>query len=223
MKIKAIITGSTGMVGKGVLLQCLEHPQVASVLVINRQPLGMQHPKLKEIIHSDFFDYSSVADQLSGYNACFFCLGVSAAGMSEADYTRLTYDLTLKLAETLVAINLEMTFCYVSGTGTDHTLKSRMMWARVKGKTENALLALPFKAMYLFRPGFIQPTRGIQSKTPLYNTIYTLLKPLYPILKRFPKWITNTDKVGLAMINVVLKGSDQIRLENPDINRLAAG
>lgn len=222
MKIKAIITGSTGMVGKGVLLECLENPQVESVLVINRQSLGLKHEKLKEIIHPDFHDFSSIAGELRGFNACFFCLGVSAAGLSETAYARITYDVTLKLAETLVKVNPGLTFCYVSGAGTDHTGKSRMMWARVKGKTENALLQLPFKAVYLFRPGFIQPMKGIRSGTPLYNTIYVLMTPLYPILKLFPTLATNTEKMGKAMINVIVKGYDKVRLENTDINRLAA-
>jgi uncharacterized protein YbjT (DUF2867 family) len=222
MKIKAIITGSTGMVGKGVLLECLENPQVESVLILNRHSIGLKHAKLKEIIHPDFQDFTSIAAQLRGFNACFFCLGVSAAGLSEPAYTRITYDVTLKLAETLVTLNPEMTFCYVSGTGTDHTEKSGMMWARVKGKTENALLKLPFKAVYLFRPGFIQPMKGIRSRTPLYNAIYMLLTPFYPLLKVFPKFATNTEKVGKAMINVVLKGYDNIRLENTDINLLAS-
>ena len=161
MKIKAIITGSTGMVGKGVLLECLESPHVESVLVINRHSVDLKHEKLKEIIHTDFQDLSAIEEQLTGYNTCYFCLGVSAAGMSEKDYSRITYDLTLNFAQTLLKLNPELTFCYISGAGTDSSEKGRMMWARVKGKTENALLALPFKAAYMLRPAFIQPMKDI--------------------------------------------------------------
>jgi len=220
--IKAIITGSTGMVGKGTLLECLDSPKVESILVINREPVGVQHEKLREVIHSDFFDLSSIENELSGYNACFFCLGVSSAGLSEEKYHKLTYDLTLNFAKTVLKLNPEMTFCYVSGTGTDSTEKGNTMWARVKGKAENALLAMPFKSAYMFRPGYIQPLRGIKSKTALYNASYLITTPFYPLLKRlFPKFITNTELVGKAMINVVLNGYDKVHLENEDINRLA--
>lgn len=219
--IKAIITGSTGMLGKGVLLECLESPHVESVLVINRHTVGLKHEKLEEIIHTDFHDLSSIKELLAGYNTCFFCLGVSATGLSEKEYSHITYDLTLNFAQTLLSLNPEIIFCYISGAGTDSREKSRMMWARVKGKTENALLALPFKAAYMLRPAYIQPMKGIRSRTRIYNIFYTILKPLYPILKAFPKIVTNTEKVGKAMIKIVLMNYDKKVLENIDINRLA--
>ncbi len=171
------------MVGKGVLLECLDHPEVESVLVINRSSLGIEHEKLKEIVHNDFNDFSSIQDQLAGYNACFFCLGVSAVGMSEEKYRKITYDLTLQFAELLSSLNPDMIFNYVSGAGTDSSESGRQMWARVKGKTENDLLNLPFKKVYLFRPGVIIPRKNIKSKTTLYNIAYFVLKPILPIWK----------------------------------------
>jgi hypothetical protein len=222
MKIKAIITGATGMVGKGVLLECLDSPEVESVLSISRQSLEMEHPKLKEIIHKDFLDLSPIQDQLAGYNSCFFCLGVSSFRMSEETYTRLTYDLSLHFAQTVLAQNPDMTFCYVSGTGTDSSEKGNSMWARVKGKTENAIMALPFKASYMFRPGVIIPEKGVKSKTPLYNSLYVLMNPLFPLIKKaFPKYMTTSVKVGQAMINSILTGYEKRHLENADINILA--
>jgi hypothetical protein len=224
MKIKAIITGSTGMVGRGVLLECLESPEVESVLLVNRSPVGISHEKLTEIIHPDFYNLKPIADKLSGYNACFFCLGVSSAGMSEPDYTRVTYDLTLHFARTLLDKNLDMSFCYVSGTGTDSTEKGRVMWARVKGRTENDLLKMPFKNVWLFRPGLIQPLRGIKSRTKIYRIFYFFLTPFYPLLKLLsPSSLTTTARVGKAMINIALKGYFKKHLENKDINLLASG
>ena len=222
MKIKAIITGSTGMVGKGVLLECLDSPKVESVLVINRKPVGIKHEKLKEIIHPNFYDLSSIEEQLKSYNACYFCMGVSAFRMSEADYTKVTHDLTLHFAETVLKMNPEMFFTYVSGVGTDSSEKSKTMWARVKGKTENDLLAMPFKAAYMFRPGFIQPMKGIKSATKLYNAIYVVFKPLYPLLKAIsPNGITSTVQVGQAMINVTMDGYQSKILHSIEINELA--
>ncbi len=218
MKLRVIITGTTGMVGKGVLLECLDHPDVAEVLIINRSTAGFNHPKLKEILHSDFYDLSPIEDELKGYNACFFCLGVSAAGMSEEKYTDVTYNLTKHFAETV--INPEMTFIYVSGAGTDSTEKGSMMWARVKGRTENMLLDMPFKQAFMFRPGIILPMRGVKSKTALYNAAYIILRPFFPLIKKLPS-ATDTIKVGKAMINVALHGSDKTHLENKDINKLA--
>ena len=218
MKLKVIITGSTGMVGKGVLLECIDSPEVEQILVINRSPLGITHPKLKEIIHKDFFDWSGIREQLNGYNACFFCMGVSSVGMNEADYQRMTYDLTLGFAKVVLAKNDGMTFCYVSGAGTDNTEQGRMMWARVKGKTENDLLALGFKDSYMFRPGFIQPMRGIKSKTALYQGIYNIISPLYGLLRRMPKYVTTTVVIGKAMIRVAMDGCDKKVLESVDIN-----
>lgn len=219
MKIRAIITGSTGMVGKGVLLECLESPLVESVLVVNRKSVKIEHAKLKEIVHDDFFDLSEIESELTGYDTCFFCLGVSSVGLPDETYYRLTYDLTMNFAKTLLALNHELTFCYVSGAGTDSSEKGRRTWARVKGKTENALMALPFKAAYMFRPAFIQPLKGIKSKTKSYNAFYAVLKPLYPFLKVFPRFITNTEQLGCAMIKAAANGSDNSVLESVDINR----
>jgi len=218
MKLKVIITGTTGMVGKGVLLECIDSPDVEQILVINRNPVGITHPKLKEIIHKDFFDWSGIREQLNGYNACFFCMGVSSVGMNEADYRRMTYDLTLGFAKEVLAKNNDMTFCYVSGAGTDSTEQGRMMWARVKGKTENDLLALGFKDSYMFRPGFIQPMRGIKSKTALYQSIYNIISPLYGLLRRLPKYVTTTVIIGKSMIRVAMDGCDKKVLESIDIN-----
>lgn len=223
MKINAIITGATGMVGKGVLLECLESTDVESVLIISRRLIGMKHPKLKEIILSNFFDLSSVTEELNGYNACFFCLGVSSLGKSEQVYTNLTFHLTNNFADALIEQNPDMTFCYVSGAGTDSSEKGKFMWARVKGRTENAILAMPFKGKYMFRPGIIIPEKGVKSRTRLYNSIYVILKPLFPYMKSlFPKSITTSVNVGKAMINVTLNGYEKSHLENNDIN-IAAG
>ena len=219
MKIKAIITGATGMVGEGVLHECLLHPDIESVLVINRRPCNIQHPKLKEIIHENFFDFSAIEDQLSGYNACFFCLGISSVGMKEDKYSKVTYDLTLGFATTLAKLNPEMIFCYVSGAGTDSTEKGKMMWARVKGKTENDLMKLPFKKAYMFRPGVIVPLHGIKSRTPLYRIPYMLMAPLLPLLEAaFPKYVTTTERLGRAMIHVAKQGAAKAVLESSDIN-----
>lgn len=206
------------MVGKGVLLECLEDDNISEVLLVNRQPIGMQHPKLKELIHKDFYDLSAIKGQLQGYDACFFCLGVSAIGMTEEQYSRVTYDLTIHFAETVV--HLGMTFIYVSGTGTDSTEQGRTMWARVKGRTENALLKMPFKAACMFRPGIILPMKGIKSKTGWYNAAYVLLRPFFPLMRK-SAMVTDTVRVGKAMIEVALHGSDKKHLENKDINEVA--
>jgi len=221
MKIKPVITGTTGMVGKGVLLECLDNPDVESVLVINRKPLGLQHPRLKEIIQKDFFDLSAIAGEMKGYDCCFFCLGVSSAGMAEQEYIHLTYDLTLTFAKAFIAQNPGSVFCYVSGAGTDSSEKGRVMWARVKGRTENALLALPFKAAYMFRPGFIEPMNGIRSSTKLYNILYIILRPFFPILRAMPTYATDTVRVGKAMINVATKGFEKKHLDCNEINIIA--
>jgi uncharacterized protein YbjT (DUF2867 family) len=219
--MKVIVFGATGMVGAGVLLECLEDPRVASVLAVGRRPCGVVHPKLREHIRSDFFDYGDAAAEFRGYDACFFCLGVSSAGMAEAAYNRLTYELTLAAAKALIAGNPELTFCYVSGEGTDGTERGRFMWARVKGKTENHLLAMPFKA-YVFRPGLIQPLKGIRSKTRVYQVFYDVFGPLVPLLKRLlPTHVTTTVNMGRAMIQVAASGYAKRVLENPDINELA--
>ena len=181
--MKVILFGASGMVGQGVLRECLLDPEVTAVLSIVRSSTGQQHPKLREIVHKDFFDFSSIESELSGFDACFFCLGVSSAGMSEENYRRITYDITLAAAQTLVKLNPNMTFIYVSGAGTDSSERGRMMWARVKGQTENALLRLPFKAAYMFRPAVIVPLHGIKSRTRLYRVSYAVLGPLLPLLK----------------------------------------
>lgn len=218
--LKAIITGATGMVGKAVLLECLDSPEVESVLAVNRRPLGISHPNLKEVLHGDFFDLGPIEERLAGYNACFFCLGVSAMGMSEEKYSRLTYDLTLGFASVLARHNPDLTFCYVTGTGTDESEKGLAMWARVKGKTENALLKLPFKAAYMFRPGFIRPMRGVKSSTRLYAILIALGRPFFPLLMKFPRFATSSDRLARAMIRAVAKGYGSPRLESADINRL---
>jgi hypothetical protein len=222
MKLSVIITGATGMVGKGVLLECLDHADVEKVLVINRRSLDMDHPKLKELVRKDFYNLEDIKDQLAGYNTCFFCLGVSAFRMSEEDYTKITYELTTEFARTVLELNPDMTFCYVSGEGTDSTESSKMMWARVKGKTENTLLDMPFKAVYMFRPGVILPKKGIKSSTPMYNTMYTIMGPLLKLIRAVsPDRITDTEMVGRAMINTALKGYDKKHLANKDINSVA--
>jgi hypothetical protein len=218
VKIKAIVLGVTGMVGEGVLHECLNHSEVESVLVINRRPCGVQHEKLKEIILKDFFAFSEIENQLAGYNACYFCMGVSSLGMKEEAYRRITYDLTLNVANILLKRNPQITFCYVSGSGTDSSEKGRSMWARVKGKTENDLLKLPFKAAYMFRPGYIQPIKGLKNT----YKVYKVLGPLYPVLKTFfPRYVCKLEEIGRAMINAVLQGDDVKILENRDIVRLA--
>jgi uncharacterized protein YbjT (DUF2867 family) len=221
--MNVILFGATGMVGQGVLRECLLDPGVQQILSIVRTPSGQQHPRLRELVHTDFFDYSAIEPQLTGFDACFFCLGVSSAGMDETKYTRLTHDLTLAAASTLARLDPNMIFLYVSGAGTDSTERGRIMWARVKGKTENDLLKLPFPAAYMFRPGFIQPLHGIRSKTKLYQYIYTALNPILPLLRfAFPKYITTTEELGRAMIHVARNGYPKPILEVPDIVRAAA-
>ncbi|MBL4624269.1 MAG: epimerase [Flavobacteriales bacterium] len=220
MKINALITGTTGMVGKGVLIECLDHPEVESVVVINRKALGLSHPKLTEIIHSDFYDLISIKHQLSDVNACFFCLGTSSIGKSEDEYNKITFNLTISFAKTLIEVNPNMTFNYVSGTGCDSSEKGNTMWARVKGKTENAILTMGFKQAYMFRPGIILPEKGVKSATGWYNAAYVVLRPLFPLLKQM-KSITTSVKIGDAMINSVISGYKKQHLENVDINILA--
>jgi hypothetical protein len=218
MTIKAIIFGATGMVGEGVLHVCLHHPEVESVLVIGRRPCNVTHPKLREILHKDFYDYSAIKEQLRGYNACYFCLGVTSIGKNADEYTHLTYDLTMAAARTIAEVNQGLTFCYVSGTGTDSTERGRLMWARVKGRTENDLRKLPFKAAYAFRPGFIKPIKGLKNA---YG-ISKVLGSIYPILKfTLGKHVCTLQDLGMAMINATLAGYSSPILENVDIERLA--
>ncbi|MGA9406490.1 MAG: NAD-dependent epimerase/dehydratase family protein [Bacteroidota bacterium] len=218
MKINAIIFGATGMVGEGVLHECLNHAEVESVLVIGRKSCNVKHQKLKELVRADFFDYTAIEEHLKGFNACYFCLGVSSVGMNEKEYSRITYDLTMHAAGTLSRLNPGMTFCYVSGAGTDSTEKGRSMWARVKGKTENDLMKLPFKAIYAFRPGYIKPIKGLKNA-------YTLSKVLgwfYPLLKTlFSKYVCTLHDLGIAMIQAALVGYPNKILENKDIAQLA--
>ncbi len=220
--MKAIILGSTGMVGKSVLLQCVEDKDVEAVLLINRRPLNFSHEKVTEIIHRDFMDTSDLKDNLKGYDACFFCLGVSSVGMKEEEYRKLTYDLTLSFARTLASVNPDVVFCYVSGTGTDETEKGKIMWARIKGKTENALLALPFKGAYMFRPGYIQPLKGVKARSGLVNTLYAVFTPLYYVLKSFKGLMTDSVSLGKAMINAARYGYDKRIIEMKDIAILAS-
>ncbi|HES59659.1 MAG TPA: epimerase, partial [Caldithrix sp.] len=215
--IKAIITGSTGMVGEGVLHECLKHPHVESALVINRRPCGVQHNKLKELIHNNFLNITPIKDQLAGYNACYFCSGVSSLGKKEDEYTKVTYDLTMHVANTLHTINPEMTFMYVSGEGTTGNENAKTMWVRVKSKTENELLKL-FKNAYMFRPGYIQPTKGLKNT----YKIYKLLAPLYPIWKTlFPKYVCTLEHIGQSMIQCTRFGYSKQILSNIDITKSA--
>ena len=219
--MKILLFGATGMVGAGVLRECLRDERVEQVLSISRQASRIFHPKLEEILHRDFFEYGELAARFADRDACFFCLGVSSAGMQEAAYRRLTYDLTLAVARALAAANPGAIFCYVSGAGTDTSEQGRMMWARVKGATENALLRLPFRAAYMFRPGYIQPLEGVRSKTALYQSFYTALAWLYPLLRRLPRYVTSTVALGRAMIEVAERGYPRPILESVEINRVA--
>jgi hypothetical protein len=219
---KVIITGATGMVGKGVLLECLDHGLIEEVLVIGRNNSGISHPKLKELIVKDFTEFSDISDQLRGYDGCFFCMGISAAGLKEEEYKKISYDYTLSLAKTLVTINPGMTFNYVSGQGTDSTEKGRMMWARVKGKTENDLLNLGFNQAFMFRPGAIIPLRGIKSRTKSYQFIYDYFMWLVKGIRAIaPDSVVTTTQIGLAMINSMLRGYNKKILDPKDIILLA--
>jgi uncharacterized protein YbjT (DUF2867 family) len=219
--MKVILFGATGMVGQGVLRECLLDPEVESVLAVGRSPTGQRHPKLREILHDNFLDYAAIESQLTGYDACFFCLGVSSVGISEERYRHLTYDITLAAAATLARLNPQLVFVYVTGQGTDSSEKGRLMWARVKGKTENDLLKLPFKAAYMFRPAAIQPLHGIRSKTAWVQAIYVATAPLLSLLNRVtPKYMTTTEQIGRAMIRVAKDGYPKRVLESEDINRL---
>ena len=221
--MKVILFGATGMVGQGVLRECLLSNEVEEILTIGRTITGQINPKLQEIALKDLTNLATIETQLTNFDACFFCLGVSSAGLSEQDYTRITYDLTLAAARTLVKLNPNMTFIYVSGAGTDSTERGRSMWARVKGKTENELLRLGFRGAYMFRPGLIVPLHGIQSKTTVYRVFYTLLSPLLPFLYRnFPKYVTTTEQIGRAMIGVAQYGWPKQVLETYDINQVQA-
>ena len=212
------------MIGQGVLRECLLDPGVQLVKTVGRIATGVRHTKLREVVHKDLLNCSSIEMELSGFDACFFCLGVSSAGMTAADYEPVTYGIAMAAAETLSRLNPQMTFVYVSGAGTDSSEHGRVMWARVKGKTENALLRLPFKAAYMFRPGFIEPLHGAQSKTASYRLFYALGKPLLPVLRRvFPSYILTTEQIGRAMIEVVRHGAPKRVLESKDIGAILIG
>lgn len=220
--MKVILFGASGMIGGGVLRECLDDPKIDSVLAVGRSSCGLTHPKLRELIHADLFDLGAVAEDLEGYDVCFYCLGVSAMGMGEAEYRRITVDLTKAVVDVLLNANPDLKLCFVSGQGTDGTGRSRMMWARVKGEAENWLLSLPIEA-YMFRPGFIQPMKGVRSKTALYQALYTILAPVSSLLLRlFPASMSTTVSVGRAMIATATRGYHKPILETSDINALAA-
>ncbi|HYQ58263.1 MAG TPA: NAD-dependent epimerase/dehydratase family protein [Draconibacterium sp.] len=220
--MNVIVTGATGMVGKGVLLECLDHKAVEKVLVVGRNRVDVSHPKLKELVHKDFSDFSNVKAQLAGFDACFLCMGISSVGIKESDFKKITYDYTLALARELVQINPEMTITYVSGEGTDSSEKGRIMWARVKGKTENDILKLGFKQAFMFRPGFIIPLRGIKSRTKAYQFVYDYFMWLVRLFKALaPNAVVNTTQLGEAMINCVVDGYHTPILKPKDILKLS--
>jgi uncharacterized protein YbjT (DUF2867 family) len=220
--MKVLIFGATGMVGQGVLRECLLDPGIEVVRTMGRTATGVTHSKLKEIVRADLLRYDDIEADLRGFDACFFCLGVTSAGLSEPQYERVTYDITIAAAQTLSRLNSDMTFVYISGVGTDSSEKGRVMWARVKGKTENAILRLPFKGAYMFRPGVIQPMHGERSKTPAYRIVYSLTKPLFPLLRGlFPRYVLTTEEIGRAMIQVAERGAPKRVLEIADIRDCA--
>ncbi len=218
MEFKVILTGATGLVGEGVLLACLKHPAIKEILMVNRKKVGLTHPKLKELIVPNFFDLAQFEEQLKGYDACFYCAGISSNGVNEVDYTKITFDTPMQFAQTLVSVNPTMVFGHISGSHTDSSEQGKIMWARVKGKAENALLKLPFKRVYNFRPGFMKPTKGQKNVKGYYKAIGSL----YPLLHfLFPNNVSTMAQVGLAMINSVIIGYDKSVLEVKDIKELA--
>lgn len=219
--MKILIFGATGMVGQGALRECLLADDVVQVQTVIRTATGQQHPKLRELVQQDLFDYSGIEAELGNFDACFFCIGVPSSGMSEAQYTRLTHDLTLAAAQVLARLNPQMTFVYVSGAGADSSEIGKTMWARVRGRLENALQRLPFKAVYVFRPGIIQPLHGIRSKTGSYRWFYTLSQPLLPLLRALmPNTVLSTEIVGRAMLAVARQGASKAVLKAADISAL---
>ncbi|MGE3800383.1 MAG: epimerase [Candidatus Kapaibacterium sp.] len=220
--MKIILFGATGMIGSGTLVECLADPRIEQILVIGRRPCGVEGEKVSEILISDFYDYSAIEDKLAGYDACLFCLGTTSVGKSEEEYRHQTNELTLAAARTLVRLNPEMTFCYVSAEGTDPTGKSRQMWARVRGELENDLIALPFRGVLIYRPFYIQPVTGVSSATRVYRLFYKFLSPLYPLLKRiFPNYVTTTETLGRALIEGAVNGAPTKVLRSREINALA--
>lgn len=219
-----VLFGATGMIGQGVLRECLLDPDVQRVVSVGRSATGQQHPKLREIVHRDLHDFSAIEPELTGFDACFFCLGIASAGMSEEDYSRVTYGIAAAAGETLARLNPNMTFIFVSGAGADSTESGRIMWARVKGKAENAILRMPFRGAFVFRPAFVQPLHGIRSRTKLYRVLYTVVGPLIPLIRRFfPGSVTTTVEVGRAMLNVARTGAPKRILESKDIRRASQG
>lgn len=219
--MKVLLFGATGMVGQGVLRECLQAADVAQVVAIGRTPTGQRHPRLRELVHADLFNYAALGPELEDVDACFFCVGVTSSRMSEAGYTRVTCDLTLAAARALLAANPRMVFVYVSGAGADSSETSATMWERVRGKTENALLALPFRGVYIFRPGMIEPLDGIKSKTAAYRIFYSLMKPVLPLLRAaMPRHVLTTRQMGQAMLAVVRSGARKRVLESADIGPL---
>ena len=219
--MNVVVFGATGMIGQGVLRECLLDPEVERVVTVGRAATGQQHPKLREVVHTDLLDLAAIEKDLTDLDACFFCLGISVAGLTEEEYTRVTYGIAMAAATTLVRLNPGMTFLFVSGLGTDSTEHGRTMWARVKGKTENAILKLPFRRAYMVRPGFIQPLHGIRSRTKLYRLFYAVAGPLFPLLRRlFPNAITTTERLGRGMLAAAKHGAPSVILDTGAINRL---
>ena len=222
--MKVVLFGATGMIGAGALIECFGDSRVERVLAVVRKPTGVRHAKLEEVAHADFYDYSTLQPRWPEFDACLFCLGVTSVGMDEASYRRITFDLTMAAARSMAAVNPALVFCYVSGAGTDSSASGRTMWARVKGETENALLALPFRSAYMFRPGYIQPMKGVRSSTRWYQMLYDVAGPLYPILRRVaPGGVTNTATLGRALLRVAAEGYPTRILEGRDINASGAG
>jgi uncharacterized protein YbjT (DUF2867 family) len=220
--MKVVLFGATGMVGQGVLRECLLDPGVEMVLSVGRRGTGQSHEKLRELVKEDLSEFASVAGELAGYDACFFCLGISSVGMNESDYRKITRDIAVAAANVLVEKNPNLTFIFVSGQGTDSSEKGSVMWARVKGEAENAILALPFRGKYAFRPGVIRPMHGITSRTAAYRIGYIVMAPIMPLLTwAFPKNITTTERIGRAMLNIARNGYEKPVLENPEINAAA--
>lgn len=222
--MRIVLFGATGMIGRGVLLECLADPDVSHVLSIGRRAIDVQHAKLEQIVHDEFTDYSAIGEHLTGFDACFFCLGVSSLGMSEGRYRHITYDFTLAAAHALLAGSPGLVFCYVSGAGADSSEQGRSMWARVRGKTENDLLKLPFAGAYIFRPAYVHAVKGAVPQPPWLRVLYFFMRPLYPILRAlFPRQVTTGENFGRAMIGVARHGYASRILESDDINAAARG
>jgi uncharacterized protein YbjT (DUF2867 family) len=220
--VRALIFGATGMVGQSVLRECLLDPEVSEVVTIGRSATGQEHAKLREIVHPDLGDYSAIEGELSGFDACFFCLGIASAGMSEADYSQITHDIPLAAAQVLARLNPAMTFVHISAAGADSSESGRIMWARVKGRTENALLRMPFKGVYIIRPAVIRPTHGVRSRTRLYRILYDVITPVLPVFERLlPRYFTSSETLARAMLTVARQGAPKRVLESDDINRLS--